>query len=886
MLLLAFVASGLAALGYEILWTRLFALALGSETMAILGVLAGFFGGLALGGRWAHSRARRSRHPLRLFAGLELFAALYAVASPWWLFYLADALPRWLGPVVGNNAGAGALLVTMLVAGVLLLPATMCLGATLAVLVEARRRAVAGTAAGTVAGQAAAEGTGRGAGAAPQWVPGAEGRSLGRLYAANTLGATAGVFLTLYVVLPALGFAGGAILLACFGLLAAGLALWWGKGNSTERGVDADAAPHEAREDPVRAAQSTASKGNMEQPFQNLTGIVFATGLLGVGLEVVLVHVLGRALENTVFTFANLLGVYLLGTAVGAWVLQRWQQRRGAHNATRTRNLLLGLLGSSVLSAMLAGAAIPILEAFAPDTAPYGQKIMAELLLAVLVFGPPTLCMGAVFADLVGRYEQRGVGAVYAWNTLGGTLAPLVFGLGLIEPLGSAWALRVVVLGYAVVAVIWSARQMPKAGALRVLPPAAVGLFGLLLVPSNPNAPELPPGTRILDVRESLAGTVHLLQPGQVNALGTNVPELLVGRHFVMGGGLSYAEQRMGHIPLLFSPEAKRVLFLGVGTGATAGASLGYRDIEQVDAVELHPDIVDLLPRFAQINGGLDRAEKATVHQADARRFAAAVQEPYDLVVGDLFHPGRDGAGNLYSLEHFERLRDRVAPGGLVAQWVPLHEFDAPTLQLLARTFLAAFDDASAWLGYYNTRTPLLLLLGTDSAAYAAKHGAPFAVDLVGLSRATMRGMPASQAIDGDRDVLTGFVADRAGLAAFAGEGALHTDRHPRLHFSATRAAYANRPEDQYGSLFALWEHRTPLPAELIAFPDSARLVSILAQADKGREALDLYLQADRIWNQSGYGPIPPSAMELYQKANKTDPQFAPARGVLARQRR
>ncbi|MCK5799874.1 MAG: hypothetical protein KAI47_21940, partial [Deltaproteobacteria bacterium] len=49
LLLLAFLLSGAAGLGYEILWTRLLGIALGSEILAIFGVLAGFFLGLAIG---------------------------------------------------------------------------------------------------------------------------------------------------------------------------------------------------------------------------------------------------------------------------------------------------------------------------------------------------------------------------------------------------------------------------------------------------------------------------------------------------------------------------------------------------------------------------------------------------------------------------------------------------------------------------------------------------------------------------------------------------------------------------------------------------------------------------------------------------------------------
>jgi spermidine synthase len=124
LLLLAFVLSGTAALGYEVLWTRLLSLALGSETLGVLGVLAGFFGGLAAGSALLHARARRSPRPARLFAVLEVAAALYALASPHLLHALARHLPRLLGPPAGDNDTGLALALSLGVATAVLLPAT------------------------------------------------------------------------------------------------------------------------------------------------------------------------------------------------------------------------------------------------------------------------------------------------------------------------------------------------------------------------------------------------------------------------------------------------------------------------------------------------------------------------------------------------------------------------------------------------------------------------------------------------------------------------------------------------------------------------------------------------------------------------------------------
>ena len=90
-LLAALFFSGFAALGYELLWTRLLSLALGSEMMGVLGVLGGFFGGMVCGGFCLNAHAHKSRSPVLAFVLLELVVAVYALCSPHFLLWLA----RW-----------------------------------------------------------------------------------------------------------------------------------------------------------------------------------------------------------------------------------------------------------------------------------------------------------------------------------------------------------------------------------------------------------------------------------------------------------------------------------------------------------------------------------------------------------------------------------------------------------------------------------------------------------------------------------------------------------------------------------------------------------------------------------------------------------------------
>src|SRR5262245_3873753 len=71
--------SGFAGLGYEIIWTQQLGIALGHEFVAVLAVLAAFFGGIALGAFVLAGAIERSARPLLWYAGCEAAIALWAL---------------------------------------------------------------------------------------------------------------------------------------------------------------------------------------------------------------------------------------------------------------------------------------------------------------------------------------------------------------------------------------------------------------------------------------------------------------------------------------------------------------------------------------------------------------------------------------------------------------------------------------------------------------------------------------------------------------------------------------------------------------------------------------------------------------------------------------
>lgn len=847
-LLGAFVLSGAAGLGYEILWTRLLGLALGSETLGVLGVLAGFFGGMAIGAAALHERARKCADPVRLFVVLELTAAAFAVLSPWWLHALAQQLPAMVGPIAGDNDGGPALALSLGVAAVVLLPGTFCLGATLPALVEARRRAC------------------------PE-DPG--GRGLGRLYAANTAGAVLGVLLTVHALLPAVGMIGGAAVLAALGVGAAMIARAWAKSASlTSSPTEPIAAPDiDASRDPDAEVA--------REPWL-LLALLAGTGLAGVGLEVVAVQILSQVLENTIYTFAHVLAVYLAGTAIGAAIYTRYAARavRG-RPATVAAALLLAHGVAVIWAARLLQAAPDVVEHIAGEQESATAEMLAEVVAATLVLGPPTLLMGALFSHVAGLVAQRGIGRAYAINTLGGAVAPFVFGMWAIETLGYRDALIAVVYAYLLLfgAFTWFRRFKPVpqiGGILGVVALTALAPGSLVLVTLDE---EWDDEWTILETRETLMGAVIVSEYRPDGGTPPSPPlrRLQVGKLFRMGGKIAVGERRMGEIPLLLHPQPRRALFLGVGTGATLSAVRNHASLEHIDAVELVPAMLGMLHHFRDINGGIEDDERVHLHAADARRFTAASNELYDVVVADLFHPGLDGAGNLFALEHFENVRQHLAPGGVFGQWLPLYQLDAPTLRTISRTFLEVFGEVHVLLGVYSVEQPAIVLVGRDPT----RSDGPLVVDVEQLSRRLQAPVYRELLIE-PRDLLGAYLLDGPGLVELAGEGGINSDLMPRVATEASRTAYEKSTTRGRDNLFALLEGRRPLPPHLVTAADPEALRSFRVEVEEHATALGHYLRGESArLDTPGLVPGFVAATDHYLAAYRVAPQFRPARGVL-----
>ena len=755
-------ASGFAGLGWQVVWTQQGMLWLGHEAASVLAVLAAFFGGLGTGALALGPRIARSVRPLRWYVGCELAIAAWGLALLGLMGPFSGAALNLIGP---QPNPAWQWTVALCGTFVLLLPATAPMGATLPAMLRSGLQ---------LYGQPSA------------WAA---------LVAANTAGAVGGVLTTAFWLLPAWGLARTAWVCIALNLLCA-------VGAAVLLRNQAPPAP-----DPPARARGAAVLARLA-----------ATGLLGIGCEVLVVRVLSQVTEDTVYTFALLLAVYLVGSAAGAAAYARWSSRqRGPASDERMSDRLLWALAAACAlgGASLWGAEAlksALLELLGPGLVP---ALAAEALLALAAFALPTIVMGALFSHLCAQAAAVGIGNGRALgaNTLGAAAAPLLFGVLLAPVLGPGRTMLAVAGGYLLLS--------SAAGWRMVVPWALGGALAAAAVWAPPlSFVDVPEGGRILSYRDGVTAAVSVVEDND------GVARLRIDNRQQEGSSATrFVDARQAVLPLLLHPSPRRALFLGLGTGVTASAAAADKTLE-VDAVELLPEVIAASSYF---RAG-EPPPNFHVRAADARRYVRSATTLYDIVVADNFHPARSGSGALYTVEHFRAVQGRLAEGGLFCQWLPLHQLDLETLRSIVRSFLVVYPEATAMLASNSLSTPVLGLVGhaigsglLDAAAVRRR-----------VAAAALPGGAAAYGVEDEFALLGSFVAGPAALSRWASLAPLNTDDHPWVAYRAPRITYApdSTPDQR---LLALLHAMKIVPQEVIAAPgdDASRLVAYWAARNR-----------------------------------------------------
>jgi len=642
-LLALYGATGVTALAYEVLWTRMLSLMFGISIFGVVFTVTAFMAGLGVGSFVLTGRGvgKSARSALALLALLEGGVALYALILPLLMPWLDGFLLE-----IGSNLSLSAWQSLQGVAVLLMLfPAALAMGMAFPLALRA---------------------------AAPLRV------SLASMYGVNALGGAAGAALPL-LLLPMLGWRDALWCVALLGLLLA-VSAWllsrYLSDHQPESVLD--------RPEPIR-----------RPPWPDLLAYA-GIGAAALMLEVVWTRLFGMVLLRTEYILAVLLLVYLAGIGLGSLLARR------LHTHEQTRLWLNVLPGLAALAAVAGLYVIDDISrwAAAADFSSLATAMLTEGAVIALCTLPVTLLFGA-WLPLLARHfhkqEMSSGGWWYGVNSLGAALGAMFAGFVLLPWLGSALSLCMAAL----LLLLCGMRWVTDKRVWLALPVLLLLMYPVRALP--PVAELLPALADVADqsVFEDAVSLTHVVEHQQGLMRGQLVLLSDLQRMDASSDPTAVTVQRnQARLPLLLHPNPHSVLFLGLGTGITASGSLWVNDLKRT-AVELSAGaIAAARGAFAPVNDDISRHSRM-IHD-DARRFLRSDDHHYDVIVGDLFHPDMVGRANLLSVQQFQRARERLNTGGIYAQWLALNQFDVASIQVVMATFRRVFPHASVFVDGYR----------------------------------------------------------------------------------------------------------------------------------------------------------------------------------------
>ncbi|MCX7011815.1 MAG: fused MFS/spermidine synthase [Candidatus Sumerlaeota bacterium] len=831
-----FFLSGGCGLAYEVLWTRMFGLAIGNETITLCAVLTAFMGGLALGSWLSGLCWRRVRNPLALYGWLELGIGLFVLILP--ALIRLSSVPL---SAVYRTPGIGPYwqdVARFLVSGAIMIVPTTLMGATLPALIGYFSRS-----------------------------RGEVGERTGLLYAINTFGAMFGASATGLLLIPRLGMShiarGAAAVNIAIGLAA--LVLSRGRAVAAAGGVDgmdgmdkvdAGAISSTPSIPSIPSTASTPSTSPAPSPQFSAAAVrvcvaaIAVSGAASMMLQVAWTRLFALMIGSSTYSFTLVVVASIGSLALGARIFGRMADRSANPGALFAG--LLAVAGFSVFATLFVTNQLPpaVYRLLGNTLDHHYRQWLNEFCIVALVLFGTTFCLGGTFPAVAriaaSRWRSIGeaVGAVYAVNTIGAVVGSAAAGLALLpwlELRGCFLLGAGALVGLGAIVGLATARRAWAGALIACVLGAAFGAalyaapaWSKSLLTSNPFLrlrfmdQKLLPGKTVADIFEDHARsnrvlyyyegascTVTVVGFGRTDQIALKVN----GKTDASNSASDMPTQLLvGHLACLFHPNPKEGCMIGLGGGFSLGSMETY-GLERIDCVEISKGVERAVRRyFEQYNGGALEDPRAHLIIADGRNHLLLTDRTYDVIVSEPSNPWIAGVGSLFTTEFFQLAKSRLKPGGILGQWIHTYSLTMDDVLLIIGSYRDVFgDNILVWQctpGDY-------ILLGSNEPLRLGWNQL-----LRRLADPKIAASLGRQGLDNPRALLSGYVGPGAAFAADVEGHPRNTDDYPRLEFSAPISLNKREEQVSFTNLTKYWSPPrllfagSPIPDDIAAWMD------------------------------------------------------------------
>jgi len=676
-----FSLSGFVALIYEGIWARYLKLFLGHSSYGQILTLCIFMGGIGLGALLAARYTKQLKNPFLIYALVELVVGIGG-------FFYHDIYEFSIGLFYDNVSGMAAPLAESLkivISVLITAPMAILLGTTFPLLGVAMIRI------SRDGGQSA----------------------FPLLYFTNSIGAAVGILLASYILIPQLGTE-GSLHLAALGNIVIALGFYL-IGKQQQNALERSGERFCAVEAPPLLQDSDHQGALLSVKL--FLALSLLTGFASFIYEISWIRLLSLLLGASTHSFDIMVSAFVLGLACGGLAAKKLLQK--------TKHVVMLLAIAQLVMGALALTSIYFYE-FAFSTMEHSKEFLDKTeqgywTFSLLKYGLslflmfPTTFVAGMTLPIITYYlmnvtrNEKYVGAVYGYNTIGAILGATIAGLFLMPLL----QLKMTIASGAFIDIgiglflLWlyqtSRQQGSQVPLITAVIVSVLMIMPLLFVSFNPNVIAagyfrrtafVMPDEKVT-VRDGKTATISLHEIGDIQLIKTN------GKTDAAVGGTKSEETQaaLAFLPMSMIEQPYDAAIIGLGSGMTAHYMLGDSLLQTMDLIEIEEEMVNLAREMMPHNRRVYEDPRVNMVIDDARTFFSTAGKQYDVIVSEPSNPWVSGVSSLFSQEFYAHSKRYLKPGGILVQWMHLPEFNSE----LMLTIIKALENAFPYIKVYHS---------------------------------------------------------------------------------------------------------------------------------------------------------------------------------------
>lgn len=432
---------------------------------------------------------------------------------------------------------------------------------------------------------------------------------------------------------------------------------------------------------------------NQKRKVTTLLASVFMIAICGILYELLISTITSYFQGSSILHFSIVIGLFLSFMGVGSFVSKYIQN-----------DLPVWFVRFEIVLSLVGGfSAFLLYFAFSMTAYFYG---FAFLIIAIL--GAMIGVEIPILTRIVSQYDniKDALANVLSFDYLGSLIASVAFPLLLLPMLGTmrtAFAIGIINLGVAIMNTFLFKEELKK------FKQFIIGeiVLGLVLIAGF-----------IYSFQINAFYETYLYRDQVMLSEQSKYQNIVVTRwnkdlRLFINGNLQFSSmdeyryhEPLVHVPMNLTSHREKVLILGGGDGLAVRELLKYKDIGQIDLVDLDPEITDLgknHPVFTRLNENSLSDKKVKIFNQDAYKFVEKSANIYNVIIIDLPDPSNESLGKLYSKEFYGLIKKVLAADGVVVTQSTSPYFAPDAFWCIHNTMDTVFETTIPYQTYVPT---------------------------------------------------------------------------------------------------------------------------------------------------------------------------------------